>query len=96
MASTVETLKHGGSLIDAHGITLRFGDHLILDNVDITVNRNEITTLIGLNGSGKTSLVRVLLGLTDCQAGKIWHRPDLRLGYAPQSVAIDPTLPLTV
>ena len=96
MASTVETRKHGGSLIDAHGITLRFGDRLILDNVDITVNRNEITTLIGLNGSGKTSLVRVLLGLTDCQAGKIWHRPDLRIGYAPQSVAIDPTLPLTV
>jgi zinc transport system ATP-binding protein len=96
MVNTVERQNDDGSLIDAHGITLRFGDRLALDKVDISLRQNEITTVIGLNGSGKTSLLRVLLGLTECQAGEIWRKPGLRIGYAPQNVAIDPTLPVTV
>ena len=96
MANMVERHHDDGSLIDARGITLRFGDRLVLYKVYITLRRNEITTVIGLNGSGKTSLLRVLLGLTQCQAGEIKRSPELRIGYAPQNVAIDPTLPLTV
>ena len=96
MTNTVERQHDDGSLINGRGITLRFGDRLVLDKVDITLRRNEITTVIGLNGSGKTSLLRIVLGLTPCQAGEIWRSPGLRIGYAPQNVAIDPTLPLTV
>ncbi len=52
-------------------------------------------TIIGPNGSGKTTLVRILLGLDTPDQGTITRKDRLRIGYVPQKLAIDPTLPLT-
>ncbi len=52
-------------------------------------------TIIGPNGSGKTTLVRILLGLDTPVQGTITRKDRLRIGYVPQKLAIDPTLPLT-
>jgi zinc transport system ATP-binding protein len=64
--------------------------------VDVEVRRGEIVTLIGLNGSGKTSLVRVILGLTAPSAGRVRRPPGLRVGYMPQRLHVDSILPLSV
>jgi len=85
-----------GPLIAGHGLTLRHGPRTVLDGVDLEVQPGEIVTLIGPNGAGKTSLVRVLLGLQRPDAGRVERRPQLRLGYLPQRLAIDPVLPLDV
>jgi len=53
-------------------------------------------TLIGPNGAGKSTLVKVVLGLLTPQQGSIQYSPQVRIGYMPQRVQIDPILPLTV
>lgn len=67
-----------------------------LEQVSLTLKPCEILTLIGPNGAGKTTLVRVVLGLLNPSLGTVWQRPGLRIGYMPQRLQIDATLPLTV
>ena len=87
---------HGASLVDAGGIVVRRGANMILDHVDLSISRGEIVTLIGPNGSGKTTLVRIVLGLLAPTEGTVRRALDLRLGYVPQQLQVDDTLPLTV
>ena len=86
----------GDTLIEAHGLSVRLGGRLILDNVDLRVSRGEIVTLVGLNGSGKSTLVRTVLGLVTPDSGRVVRAPGLRIGFSPQHLDRDPTLPLTV
>ena len=83
-------------LIRASGVGVRFGERSILEDVDCAVVPGEIVTLIGPNGAGKTTLVRVLLGLLRPGRGKVERRRGLGIGYVPQRMAIEPTLPLSV
>ncbi len=80
----------------ARGITVHFGDRMVLDHVDLAVHEKEIVTLIGPNGAGKSTLVKVMLGLLQPNHGSIEMHPGLRIGYVPQKLTIDPVLPLTV
>ncbi len=83
-------------LIECHGVTVRRGGEAVLDNVGIAVMPGEMVSLIGPNGAGKTLLLRVLLGLLRAEEGRIASRPGLRIGYMPQKLELDATLPLTV
>jgi len=78
------------------GIHVNADGRAILDGVDLSVGRGEIVTLIGPNGSGKTTLARVLLGLVDPDRGTVWRQPGIVIGYLPQRVSVDGSLPLTV
>jgi zinc transport system ATP-binding protein len=73
-----------------------FDGRTVLSSVDLAVHAGEILTLIGPNGSGKTTLVRVVLGLLKPASGRIRRRAGLRIGYIPQRLHVDATLPLTV
>ena len=84
------------TLISATAISKSFGDREILHNIDLNVYPGQILTLIGPNGAGKTTLVRILLGLLSADSGTIKRQASLRIGYMPQKVAMEATLPLTV
>lgn len=84
------------SLIAARGLGLRRDGRSILENVDFSIERGEIVTIVGPNGSGKSSLLRALIGAMEPDAGRVERMPGLRIGYVPQKLHIDPTLPLTV
>ncbi len=68
----------------------------VLHEIDLTVAPGEIVTLIGPNGAGKSTLVRIVLELVRPERGRVSRRPGLRIGYMPQQLAIDESLPLTV
>ncbi len=83
-------------LISARDVTVRHGTRAVLDRVAVDVRRGEIVTVIGLNGAGKSTLLRVLLGLVRPAAGRIERARGLRVGYSPQHLNRDATLPLSV
>jgi zinc transport system ATP-binding protein len=83
-------------LLDLRNVSLRLHGNTVLDAVNLRVDAGEIVTLIGPNGAGKTSLVRVVLGLVKAASGSVVLRPRLRIGYMPQKLHVDATLPLTV
>jgi len=83
-------------LIEAQEVSVQWEGCQILDSADLSVARGEIVTLVGLNGSGKTTLVRVMVGLLKPDTGRIIRAPGLRIGFSPQHLERDPTLPITV
>jgi zinc transport system ATP-binding protein len=83
-------------IISLDDIELRRGGKDILRGVSWRIARGEHWALIGPNGSGKTTLLRVILGLVKPDRGRVWLRPALRIGYMPQRLTVEDTLPLTV
>ena len=84
------------ALLALQGVGVDFGEEVILHAVSLNVAPGEIVTLIGPNGAGKTSLVRVALGLLEPRRGTVRRRQGLRVGYVPQRLQVDATLPLSV
>ena len=84
------------ALIETRGMTLAQGGTPVLRGVDFTIHPGEIVTIVGPNGSGKSTLLKGLIGALTPVSGSITRAPDLSIGYVPQSLHIDPTLPLTV
>ncbi len=83
-------------LIKLDQVSVEFGDRRVLDTIDLNLQAGEITTLIGPNGAGKSTMVKVVTGLQAPTSGIVHRKPDLRIGYVPQKLALNSTLPLTV
>ena len=68
----------------------------LIRDIDLSIRRGEIVSLIGPNGSGKTTIAKVLSGSISLDSGSLVRNSGIRIGYVPQRVSIDPTLPMTV
>lgn len=84
------------TLVSAKNITLCYGAQKILHDVSLSISPGEIVTIVGPNGSGKTSLLRAIIGAITPSNGEVTRKQNLRMGYVPQKLHIDPTLPITV
>lgn len=84
------------ALFVAQNMSLRQGGKTVLANVDFQINRGEIVTIVGPNGSGKSTLLRGLIGAIRPITGTVEQAKSLKIGYVPQSLHVDSTLPLTV
>jgi ATP-binding cassette subfamily F protein uup len=82
----------GPSILTANDLALRFGYQRLLEAVTLSVAAGEKVGLVGRNGSGKTSLLRILAGHQEPDAGEIARRRGLRVGYLPQEFELDPNL----
>ncbi|MGR3434241.1 MAG: ATP-binding cassette domain-containing protein [Shimia sp.] len=85
----------GAPLIALEAVGLRHGAVRALHGVDLEVARGEILTIVGPNGSGKSSLLRLMLGEIAPTEGRVTRAPGLRIGYVPQSLALDRAMPMT-
>lgn len=84
------------SLVSLENVSVSFGQRRVLSDVSLELSPGKILTLLGPNGAGKSTLVRVVLGLVAPDEGVIKRNGQLRIGYVPQKLYLDTTLPLTV
>ena len=84
------------ALVKATNVSVGFADRQVLHGVNLEIERGRIVTLIGPNGAGKTTLVRIILGMLKPDTGEVWRCPGLTIGYMPQRLHIEPTLPISV
>lgn len=83
-------------LISLAQVTVRYGDHEALSKVDLDLYAGQIVTLVGPNGAGKSTLARVVLGSIKPHEGTVKRQRKLSIGYMPQRIKLDDSLPLTV
>ncbi len=83
-------------LISLDQVCVKAQDKTLIDGVSLELNRGEVVTLIGPNGAGKSTIVRVILGLLKPTSGIVQRAAGLKIGYAPQAMALDTAMPLTV
>jgi zinc transport system ATP-binding protein len=84
------------TLIAADHICVRFGQDEVLHDISLQIAAGEIVTILGPNGSGKSTLLRALLGIVPVAEGRILRDAGLRIGYVPQRLLVDRTMPITV
>lgn len=77
-------------------VGLKRGKRWLLRDVDLTLKRGEVITLVGPNGAGKSTLAKLLLGVLAPDEGKAQMASGLAIGYVPQQLSLDPALPLSV
>ncbi len=84
------------TLISLKNVCLSQQGKVILDKVSFSLSRREIITVIGPNGAGKSTLVKLVLGLLSPDSGELSTAGRLRIGYVPQRLSLDHTLPINV
>lgn len=82
------------TLIAASKLAFGYHGRPVLPAVDLQVEAGQMWALIGRNGSGKTTLLRTLLGLLPKVGGQLVRAPGLRIGYVPQRLEMDLSVPM--
>lgn len=88
--------KEKEAIIQLSQIDVEFNGKKVLENINLTLYANTITTIVGPNGGGKSTLLKVLLKLLPPTKGEVIHKQGLKIGYVPQKLHLDHTMPLTV
>lgn len=73
------------NLLTMEHITKSYTDRILLDDVDFSINENEKIGVIGINGMGKSTLLKVAAGIESCEAGKISMGTSIKMCYLPQT-----------
>jgi len=86
------------TLIEFRDVTLGYRRHVVLSGLSFAIGEGEFFGIVGANGSGKTTILRAMLGIISARAGRIEYEgreQRLRFGYVPQKAHIDELFPFT-
>lgn len=86
------------TLIELQNLSLGYNNHVVLKNLNLTIDANDFICVVGPNGSGKSTLVQGILGLIKPMQGKvIYHNLKQNfIGYMPQETRVDANFPASV
>ena len=76
-------------LLSAEHLSINFGSRQLLDNVNFYLNEGDKTGIIGINGTGKSTFLKVLAGVTEADQGAVSRNPNIQISYLPQNPAMD-------
>jgi macrolide transport system ATP-binding/permease protein len=79
--------KRGKRLIEARGLTKQFGDNLLFEKSHFYIKHGERIGLLGSNGAGKTTFIKMLLGEESLTKGSIWKSESMKIAYLSQDVS---------
>ncbi|MEK6642436.1 MAG: ABC transporter ATP-binding protein [Planctomycetota bacterium] len=91
-----------GSVISATGLDFGYDADLVLENVNLVIGERDLVSFVGPNGGGKTTLLKLILGLLQPRRGMIRvfglppEKARRRVGYMPQYAQLDPHFPVDV
>ena len=83
-------------LVSLENLTVQFDSRPVVDRVNLKIHRGDIITIIGPNGAGKTTLIKAVLGIQKVSSGQVAVKKNLVIGYVPQHLTLEATLPLSV
>lgn len=84
------------ALVSLKNINVTLENKTILQAITLNIYPNTITTIVGPNGGGKSTLLKVLLKLIPATSGQIYHKKGVKIGYVPQKLHLDQSIPMTV
>lgn len=80
------------SILTAQNLFVRYNEQVVLDNASLSIHEGDRIGLVGRNGSGKSTFLRILAEVLQPDQGTVARRRGLRVGYLPQEFALDPAL----
>jgi ABC-type Mn2+/Zn2+ transport system ATPase subunit len=83
------------SIISLENLAIGYDGQAVLAGISLTIARGSFTAILGANGTGKSTLLKTLLGLQPVVSGQINITPPATFGYVPQAIQFDPLYPLT-
>ena len=75
---------------------MKFEDKVVFEDLNFTLSKGSMTALLGANGTGKTTLIRILMGMLQPTTGSFKFVPDTKVGYVPQFRNLDADYPLSI
>jgi ATP-binding cassette subfamily F protein uup len=73
-------------LLKLTDVSLHFGTRMLLDHVDLSLRKGDRIGLLGRNGEGKTTLLKLIADAIHCDGGERWQRPGVRIAWLPQEL----------
>jgi ATP-binding cassette subfamily F protein 3 len=90
-AEATRKVQRGKELVRLAGLRKQYGDKVLFDDLELIVHAGERLGITGPNGTGKTTLLRIILGEVRSEAGSVYVAPTARIGYFAQEPAeLDP------
>lgn len=88
--------KLDNCILKIENLTLAYNNKVVLDNINISIERGSVITILGPNGGGKTSLVKAVAGINKDYSGSIEFAKNIKISYMPQNFSISNLMPITV
>ncbi len=77
-------------LLNIENISKRYTEKILIDSINFSLNQGDKIGLIGINGTGKTTLLKLLAGIEETDSGRIIRANNINIEYLPQNIAVDP------
>ncbi|WP_337333711.1 metal ABC transporter ATP-binding protein [Xaviernesmea oryzae] len=96
MTNRAAALRSESQFVSLENAGIRRDGRWLVRGLDFSIRRGEVVTLIGPNGAGKSTTAKLAIGVLRPDEGAVTRASGMRIGYVPQKLAIDWTMPLSV